>query len=103
MTSDQFPDHHILIDNDCYNLLISLIQPCCDHILLTSCEIFTRVVDNISIFLNPGKWRICADHAEMKFDLKTTTVVEDFEIRGDQWYSSYDDKQMKYLQVNIMK
>ncbi|CAB3991548.1 Pancreatic secretory granule membrane major glyco GP2 [Paramuricea clavata] len=45
-----------------------------------------------------GKWRICADHAEMKFDLKTTTVVENFEIRGNQWYSSYDDKQMKYLQ-----
>ncbi|CAB4019502.1 Hypothetical predicted protein [Paramuricea clavata] len=44
------------------------------------------------------KWRICADHTEMKFDLKTTTVVEDFEIRGNQWYSLYDEKQMKYLQ-----
>jgi hypothetical protein len=27
----------------CYNLLTSLLQACCEHILLTSCEIFTCV------------------------------------------------------------
>ena len=35
----------------------------------------------------------------MKFDLKTTTAIKDFEIRGDRWYSVFDDKQMKHLQV----
>ena len=49
--------------------------------------------------MKPGKWRVCADSVEIKFDLKTTSVIEDFEIRGDQWYSSFDNKQMKYLQV----
>jgi hypothetical protein len=28
---------------NCYNLLTSLLQACCEHILLTSCEIFTCV------------------------------------------------------------
>jgi hypothetical protein len=32
----------------CYNLLTSLPQAFCEHILLTSCEIFTRVSENIA-------------------------------------------------------
>ena len=57
------------------------------------------VIENVSLFCKLGKWRVCAEHEEMKFDLKTTTAIKDFEIRGDRWYSVFDDKQMKHLQV----
>ena len=63
-------------------------------------DLLGRFIENVFLFSKPGKWRICADHGEMKFDLKTTSAVEDFEIRGHQWYNVFDYKQMKYLQVS---
>jgi hypothetical protein len=40
------PCSNLITWQRCYNLLTSLLQACCEHILLTSCEIFTCVVSD---------------------------------------------------------
>ncbi|XP_028405888.1 uncharacterized protein LOC114528449 [Dendronephthya gigantea] len=45
-----------------------------------------------------SKLRVCTDQKEKRFDFITSSTATSFKIMGHEWYSFYDEKQMKYGQ-----